>query len=238
MAGAGTRFVQAGYTTPKPFILVNGKPIIRHVMDSLHVSGKQIFVMQREHTKHTDLMLYLWEPRPSPYPDPIIVVIDGLTEGAACSALLAKDYIDTDESLLIVDSDTVFDWDSIDFLWDLRIIDPDGCIVTCTTSDPSKSFVEVDHEGVAIRTAEKKPISNNGAVGIYYWRHGHDFVRYAEQMIAKNLRVNNEFYICPVYNEAIADNKVITIYPIPGVYNMGTPDDVKKSAKKLWGIDL
>jgi hypothetical protein len=74
--------------------------------------------------------------------------------------------------------------------------------------------------------AEKNPISNKASVGIYYWKKGSDYVKYAEQMISKNIRVNNEFYICPVYNEAIEDKKLFKIHHIDSMWGLGTPEDL------------
>ena len=74
--------------------------------------------------------------------------------------------------------------------------------------------------------AEKKVISNNATVGVYYWRYGKDFVKYAEQMIKNNIRVNNEFYVCPVFNEAIRDNKKIKIKNVDSMWGLGTPEDL------------
>jgi len=68
-------------------------------------------------------------------------------------------------------------------------------------------------------------------VGIYYWRRGSDYVKYAEQMIAKNIRVNNEFYVCPVFNEAIADGKRIRTFNIEKMWGLGTPEDLEHFLK-------
>jgi len=188
------------------------------------------------------------------YTTPVTIVeVEAVTEGQACSVLLAKEYIDNNEPLLISNSDTMYGWTnhashswekvvhpehSGDFLREIERTDPDGCIVTYKTTNPSWSFAKTNSDGRVIETAEKNPISDNGTVGIYYWKHGSDFVKYAEQMISKNIRTNNEFYVCPVYNEAIADGKLITIYPMQQVFGLGTPEDLKISAHKLWGLTL
>ena len=76
---------------------------------------------------------------------------------------------------------------------------------------------------------DKKPISNNATVGIYWWKKGSDNVKYAEQMIKKNIRTNNEFYVCPVFNESIEDGGKIRIKQIDpsGMWGLGTPEDLQ-----------
>ena len=74
--------------------------------------------------------------------------------------------------------------------------------------------------------AEKNPISDIATAGIYYWKHGRDYVKYAKQMIAKDIRFNNEFYVCPVFNQAIADGKRVKTYDIDKMWGIGTPEDL------------
>ena len=94
---------------------------------------------------------------------------------------------------------------------------------------PKWSFAKTNEDGLITEVAEKNPISNQATAGIYYFKHGSDFVKYAEQMIEKNIRTNNEFYVCPVYNEAIGDSKKIYNYEIPtkNMWGLGTPEDLK-----------
>ena len=58
------------------------------------------------------------------------------------------------------------------------------------------------------------------------WRRGTDFVKYAEQMIAKNIRVNNEFYVVPAFNEAIQDGKKFVIADCARMWGIGVPEDL------------
>ena len=74
--------------------------------------------------------------------------------------------------------------------------------------------------------AEKDPISNIATCGIYWYRRGSDFVKYADQMIEKNIRVNNEFYIAPVYNELIGDGKKLIPFFVHSMWGIGTPEDL------------
>lgn len=223
MAGAGSRFTQAGYTFPKPLIEVRGKPMIEIVTKNLGARGPHIFVIREEHRDKFALNYLL----PLIKPGSKLVGVSDLTEGAACTTLLAKEYIDNDRPLLIANSDQFVDWDPDRFYYRATRAGVDGAILTFRSTHPKWSYVKVDAAGHVTELQEKKPISDIATVGIYYWAKGSDYVRYAEQMIAKNIRINNEFYVAPVYNEAIADGKRIITYDVQGMWGLGTPEDLK-----------
>jgi dTDP-glucose pyrophosphorylase len=222
MAGNGSRFAQAGYTFPKPLIEVNGKAMIEVVVENLNVDANFIFIIQKQHIEkyNVDSMLKFL------YPGCKIVEVESLTEGAACTVLLAKDYIDNKESLLIANSDQFIEWNSLEFLYKMNEQNLDAGIVSFEASHPKWSYARVDENNFVVEVAEKNPISDIATVGIYYWKHGSDFVKYAEKMIDKNIRVNNEFYVCPVFNEAILDNKKIKTFNISNMWGLGTPEDL------------
>jgi len=222
MAGAGSRFQQAGYTFPKPLIDVEGKPMIQVVVDNLNIDATYIYVVQKEHrTKYNlDTLLNLITPNCK------IVEVDGMTEGAACTTLLAKEYINNDEPLVMANSDQFVEWDSNEFMYKMIEQKVDGGILTFTSTHPKWSFAKVDDYGYVTEVAEKNPISDTATVGIYYWSKGSDYVKYAEQMIDKNIRTNNEFYTCPTFNEAIGDGKKIKIFNIEKMWGLGTPEDL------------
>jgi HAD superfamily hydrolase (TIGR01509 family) len=223
MAGAGSRFQQAGYTFPKPLIDVNGKPMIQVVVENLNIDANYIFVVQKEHREkyNLDTLLNLITPNCK------IIEVNELTEGAACTALLAKDYINNENPLFFANSDQFVEWDSTEFMYKMNETDSDGGIVSFRSTHPKWSFAKVNEEGFVTEVAEKNPISDIATVGYYYWKHGSDFVKYAEQMIEKDIRVNNEFYVCPVFNQAIEDGKQIRTYDIPKMWGLGTPEDLK-----------
>jgi hypothetical protein len=102
----------------------------------------------------------------------------------------------------------------------------DGGIVSFKSTHPKWSYAKTDNNGFVLEVAEKKTISDIATVGIYYWKKGSDFVKYAEQMIDKNIRVNNEFYVCPVYNEAILDGLKFKTFDVPKMWGLGTPEDL------------
>jgi dTDP-glucose pyrophosphorylase len=223
MAGAGSRFEQAGYTFPKPLIDVDGKPMIQVVVDNLNIDANYIFVVQKAHREkyNLDTLLNLITPGCK------IIETEGLTEGAACTALLAKEYINNNEPLFFANSDQFVDWDSNEFMYKMQESNCDGGIVTFKSIHPKWSFAKINENGFVTEVAEKNPISDNATVGYYYWKHGSDFVKYAEQMIEKNIRVNNEFYVCPVFNQAIEDSKQVRIFEAKKMWGLGTPEDLK-----------
>ena len=223
MAGAGSRFQQAGYTFPKPLIEVDGKPMIQVVVDNLNIDATFIYVVQKEHREkyNLDTLLNLITPNCK------IVEVNGLTEGAACTTLLAKEFIDNDAPLVMANSDQFLEWDSNEFMYKMIEQEVDGGIVTFNATHPKWSFAKVDEYGYVTEVAEKNPISDIATVGVYYWAKGSDYVKYAEQMIEKNIRTNNEFYTCPVFNEAIGDDKKIKTFNIEKMWGLGTPEDLK-----------
>ena len=224
MAGAGSRFQQAGYTFPKPLIEVKGKPMIQVVVENLNIKANFIYVVQKEHREkyNLDTLLNLITPGCK------IVETKGITEGAACTALLAKEFIDSDNPLFFANSDQFCEWDSNEFLYKMNETNADGGIVSFRATHPKWSFAKVDEQGLVTEVAEKNPISDIATVGYYYWKHGSDFVKYSEQMIKNDVRVNGEFYVCPVFNEAIADGKEIRTFDIPKMWGLGTPEDLKE----------
>jgi len=224
MAGAGSRFDQAGYTFPKPLIDVRGKPMIQTVVDSLNINANYIFIVQKSHYEKYSLQhtLNLIAPNCK------IIQVDGLTEGAACTTLLAKDLIDNDKPLLIANSDQYLDWNSNQFMYSMIAHGVDGGILTFKSKHPKWSYAKLDDNGFVSEVAEKKPISDHATVGVYYFKHGKNYVTAAEQMISKDIRTNNEFYVCPVYNQCILNGEKIKIFSIDSkeMWGLGTPEDL------------
>ena len=224
MAGRGSRFATQGYTFPKPLIDVKGKPMIQVVTENLNIKANYTFIVQKEHYEKYSLqhLLNLIAPNCN------IVQVDGITEGAACTTLLAKEFIDNDEPLLMANSDQFVEWDSNETLYAFSNGNCDGGIITFPATHPKWSYAKLGEDGYVSEVAEKKPISEHATVGIYWWAKGSDYVKYAEQMIEKDIRVNNEYYVCPVFNEAIQDGKKVRIKEIDkeGMWGIGTPEDL------------
>lgn len=222
MAGAGSRFENAGYSFPKPLIDVNNKPMIQVVLENLNIEANYIFIVQKEHYEKYNLQHLL----PLITSKCEIVQVDSLTEGAACTTLIAKDLINSDKPLLIANSDQFVEWDSNDFMYSMVGDNVDGGVLTFKSTHPKWSFAKLGDDGFICEIAEKKPISDIATVGLYYWTKGSDYVKYAEQMIEKDIRINGEFYVAPVYNEAILDNLKFKIHNIEKMWGLGTPEDL------------
>lgn len=223
MAGAGTRFAEAGYSFPKPMIEVDGKPMIQLVVENLGLDAKYIYICQSEHRQNfnLDTMMNIISSNNT------IIDIDHITEGAAVTALLAEEHIDNDNPLFFSNSDQFVEWNPVEFMYKMQETQCDGGIVTFKATHPKWSFAKIQ-DGYVTEVAEKNPISDDATVGFYYWKRGSDFVKYAKQMIEKNIRVNNEFYVCPVFNEAIADGKKIKAFHVDKMWGLGTPEDLEK----------
>ena len=229
MAGAGKRFFDAGYVFPKPLIEVDNKPMIQWVIESLNLQANYIFIIQKEHQEKYNIksVLKILQPECK------IIELDHLTEGAACTTLLAKKYINNSDPLIIANSDQYINWNSSKALYDFNSKNLDGAILTFEAIHPKWSYAKCNEEGFVTEVAEKKVISKNATVGVYYWKHGSDYVKSAEEMIKKNVRVNNEFYVCPVYNEFLAKNKKVKIHNVDKMWGLGTPEDLDNFIRSI-----
>ena len=231
MAGEGKRFKEVGYNLPKPLIDVAGKPMIERVIEGLDIEGNYVFIVQKEHIEkyHMDVTLR------NIVPNCDIVVLNEVTEGQACSALLAESQINNDDELLIVNCDNYFLWEAETFVDRVNTGVFDAMLFTFKddSGNSSWSYAEVSDEGHVVRVAEKEAISDTALAGAFYWRKGSDFVHYAKKMIENDVRVNDEFYISPVFNEAINDGRIVCDYNILDMRSMDTPSDLDDFKKWL-----
>lgn len=230
MAGRGSRFAQQGYRLPKPLIPIHGVPMTRLVIENLRPARPHrfTFICQRSHLDEFGLEAHLrdWAPGCE------VLGIDRVTEGAACTVLLAKGAIDGGDALMIANCDQYVDVAIDDYLADMDARDLDGSIMTMKANDPKWSFVGFDEAGRVTTVVEKRVISDEATVGIYNYRHGRDFVAAAEAMIARDLRVNGEFYVAPAYNLLLEQGHTLGVYSIgsegAGMYGVGVPEDLVK----------
>lgn len=242
MAGFGSRFVKAGYKDPKPFIPVFNKPMIQWVIENIlptkEIYGEMVldpiiipvfhFIAQAQHLEKYDLD-GLCKSLNIEY---TVTTVTAVTEGSACSILLASQYIDNDTPMVSINSDQWLEWNATEFYRALLNPTIDGCISTFYQPDPTDakwSYSSVDSTtGYVTHVIEKKVISEWATTGAYGWKRGSDYVRYANQMIAKNIRTNGEFYSCPVYNEAIEDGKIIRNHNCRKLWGLGVPEDLER----------
>ena len=229
MAGRGSRFADAGYTTPKPLLPVHGVPMIELVVSNLRPStpARFVFVCQRDHLAPFDLERRLRQIAPGC----AIVPIEGVTDGAACTVLLAEAEIDPDDTLVIANSDQWVDTDIDRHLALMERDELDGLIMTMTADHPKWSYVMLDDAGRVCHVVEKEVVSSEATVGIYAFRRGADYISGAREMIDADKRVNGEFYVAPVYNELIERGANVGFDNIgtvgAGMYGLGVPEDLE-----------
>lgn len=224
MAGLGSRFPSHTYPMPKPLIEVNGEPMISKAIKSLNLDGNYFFVIAKN--QFTSLVE---ETIKAIKPSSKFIEIDYITEGPANSALLFRDQINTGEELVIANCDQIMEWNSENFLHNVRLYD--GAVVTYHTDTDKNSYARLDKNGLVVEIREKEVISNVSLNGIHYWKKGSHFVNSADKMMELQDRApNGEFYIGPTYNHMIRQGLKVGIYHIPNEQHhpVGIPDDLKK----------
>lgn len=225
MAGKGSRFIDAGYKNPKPFIDVAGTPMISRVMSNMKPDEEVKFTLiaRTEHKKFIDEYQINAD----------VVYLDKITEGAACTVLEGIKKLNLQDELIIINSDQLIDWPNgkgiqgmIDFARD-RVLD--GCITIFSESSDKFSYAKCNKLGMVTEVAEKKVISNMATAGTYYFRTVEMFRNYAVEMIRQNIRTNNEFYVCPVYNMLLAwAMHRVSVYRVLKVHELGTPEGLQR----------
>lgn len=229
MAGKGSRFLNAGYTMPKPLIPIHGRPMAEVVINNLRPAQPHrfIFLCLESHLKEYQLGEFLkkWAPNCE------IIPVSQPTEGAACTVLLADNLINNDDPLMIANCDQWIDASIDDYLRTMTQHQADGLIMTMTAHDPKWSYIRFSTNNTIIEVVEKEVVSSEATVGVYNFRRGSDFVSGAKNMIVLGLRVNGEFYVAPVYNQLLKQGRSITLYNIGGeangMYGLGIPSDLK-----------
>lgn len=229
MAGAGSRFFQAGYEKPKPFIDVDGKPMIVRVLDNLVYPGARYILIARSEHLNREKELVAWIQKNY---NVTFVAVDSLTEGTACTVLFARNLIRSSVPVVVANSDQIVDVNFEDFINDAIVRKLDGSILTFIDEEknPKWSFARLDENKLVAEVREKQPISNYATVGIYLFSNGEEFVESVVQMMIENDRVNGEFYTCPTYNHLVRKSKKIGVYNINSsqMHGIGTPEDLNK----------
>ncbi len=224
MAGRGSRFRDAGWSLPKPLIEVSGQPLYAWALEGLPLdkAGRIILIALDEIAEDA---AFLDDVHGRFGAHEIEVVSVGeVTEGQACTVLLAREFIDSDDRLVIFNADTYQRSSGLCSLID----DPsvDGALSTFRAPGDQWSFVKVDDGGRVVETAEKRRISEWASTGMYYFRRGADYVAAADAMIAEDDRARGEFYVAPLYNRLIAAGARIAMDVVDVVHVLGTPQDV------------
>lgn len=223
-AGLGSRFKQLGYTDPKPLIKVQGTPMFLKVIDNLGLIGDEVqYVLICQENVKEKIQQYLIGSKLNIK----ILTVSETTQGACCTVLLAKEYIKKNELIVANCDQLVLDrWFLKDGLHYFNQQQVDGGIWCFLNNHPKYSYVRLNQENYISEVKEKEAISNIATTGIYYWRNGDQFITSAEDMINKNIRTNNEFYLAPSYNQLLENGAKILPYMVNQMYGIGTPEDL------------
>lgn len=228
IAGKAQRFLDQGYNMPKPLIMAKTKQVIDWAMESIdYTDCNLIFAVRLDHIHNYSIDVILKNKFGS---NVKIVVVDHDTDGSVSTCLLAKEHIDNDAPLLIYTPDVYFQ--SKFKISDIPE-DWDGGILTFKANSPAHSYAETDENGFVLKTAEKQVISSDAAVGVYFYRKGSTFVKYAEELVSKDIRTKDEFYICPMYNLLIRDGHKIGIKQTEKMHVLGTPEELEFFVDKV-----
>jgi RpiB/LacA/LacB family sugar-phosphate isomerase len=228
IAGKAQRFVDEGYAMPKPLIMAKTKQVIDWAMESINTKDcNLIFAVRLEHINNFSIDEIL---RQKFGENTKIVVVDHDTDGSVSTCLLARDHINNNDPLIIYTPDVYFQntFDPSSINEDL-----DGLLLTFKANSPAHSYVSTNKDGFAIKTAEKQVISSDAAVGVYYFKKGRYFVDYAEELVKKDIRTKDEFYICPMYNLLIRDGLSVSIKQVEKMHVLGTPEELEFFVDKV-----
>lgn len=228
LAGKNQFFPEAECPFPKPLIEFNGKTMIEHIIDNFSTIQKEkqfIFIVNSEDCKkhHLDNVLNILTNHTCK-----IIKLDNETKGAACSALMAVEHIDNEIPLIISNADQLFDicLDEVISSFD----NSDAGVITFESIHPRWSYVRLDSENRVTETAEKRPISKSAIAGFYYFKNGSDFINSSSKMIKKDASVNGLYYVSPVLNEMVLENKTINVFKIENTkyHTFYTPQKIKE----------
>jgi len=185
----------------------DGHPLIEKTIESIHALTPSNFIFC---FKSSDIREFHLDDITSILaPGAHVIGIKSKTGGAACTALLAAGFIDSDEELLILNGNELLEIDFHQTVENFRSTDADAGVVTFPSIHPRYSYVRVDEQDLVVEAAEKRPISRMATAGFYWFKHGKDFVRSAQSMIRKGAAINGAFYICPTLNEMVLEQKHI-----------------------------
>ena len=233
MAGEGSRFREAGFIHPKPFIDVNGNPMIYRVMDNLNFTGCEFILIAKN--EHINIYNNIFNKLKTEFNITNIIGVDYTTEGTACTNMFAAKHLKDHDEVIIANSDQFIDLEFETFYKDAKKRNLDGSILTFNEPrlDNKWSYAKINTDNLVIEVKEKEAISSNATVGIYYFANAKNLILASLETIISNDRVNNEFYTCPVYNYLIKDKKSIGIFEIEKdkMFGLGTPDDLAKFLK-------
>ena len=226
MAGLGSRFSKEGFKNIKPLIPLNGKTFIEWSIDSVdfnNIETNFIFITLEEHYN------LLFSHLKGIKPDCVVLSVPKLTRGAVETALTAEKYINNDDPLIITNSDQIFEWNKDKYIEYLNETKTDADVIVVNADTDKFSYIQLDENNYGIRLAEKEVISDNALVGIHYWRKGRYFVDSGKELIERDIRSKNEYYVSLSYNLLIEKKMKVTCYKLgehEKYLSIGTPEQV------------
>jgi NDP-sugar pyrophosphorylase family protein len=234
MSGIGNRFIEAGYSRPKPLIVIDGKPIIEHVCNLFPGETKFTFICNSKHLKETDIREVLLSIKPNSN----VVEIPNHKKGPVYAVSLVEDLIEDEEEVIVNYCDFGTYWDYEDFLKHTRERNADGAVPAYKRFHPhmlgttNYAFMRDDKQWM-LEIKEKAPFTNNrmneyASNGTYYFKKGKFVKKYFNELMQKDINLNGEYYVSLIYNLLVADGLKVSIYDIEHMLQWGTPQDVEE----------
>ena len=240
MTGYGSRFVAAGYNELKPFIMVQGKPIIQWIIEGMYPDEKNfIFVCRKE---HLDTLPYMRDTLMKLAPECKIVEIeDWIKKGPVYDVLRASDNIEDDDECIINYCDFYMQWDYEKFKSDVKERNCDGAIPCYTGFHPhlipkinlyASCMTDGDDNLLEIRekfSFEDDKTKAKHSPGVYYFRDGKTLKKYSKELVDSGKELNGEYYASLIYNFLVDDGKRVWVPTnVDRFCQWGTPEDMQE----------
>ena len=232
MAGEGSRFAKAGWTTPKPLIELNGQPLFKHAINSVSADSFQMkysFIVRQEHIDKyaidKGIKAFL--------PDANVFSVMKTTRGAVETCLMAESTIDDEDAVIVMDCDLEFRSKKfIEIIGEILSQSADeangGALVSFESDLPKYSYAEVGEDGLVKRTAEKEVISNHALCGAYFFSTGKRFKEIAHHLLNEPDFKKTEYYVSLLYNYMLAEGEKVQLAPMEEYYSYGTPEELQQ----------
>jgi bifunctional N-acetylglucosamine-1-phosphate-uridyltransferase/glucosamine-1-phosphate-acetyltransferase GlmU-like protein len=237
MSGLGQRFIEAGYKDPKPLIIVDGKPIIEHVVNLFPGEKDITFICNDMHLKETNMKEILYKI--CTHCKIFEVPVEG-RQGPVHAVSLIWDSIDDNKEVIVSYCDYGTYWNYKEFLSDSRKRNADGAIACYKGFHPhmlgtdNYAFLKEAEIGSRWMEAiqEKQPFTNDrmneyASNGTYYFKTGYIMKKYFQLLMDMEIKIKNEYYVSMVYNLMVQDNLRINIFEIEHMLQWGTPYDLE-----------
>jgi NDP-sugar pyrophosphorylase family protein len=232
MSGRGARFREAGYTTPKPLIEVDGRPIIAHLLEQFPADWPKVFVCNRDHVAQTPIRSVLERLAPGC----TVIGIEPHDKGPVHAVLQAAEVLPDEEPCLVNYCDFSFSWDPARFEAFTRRTGCDGAVVGYTGYHPEylrpTLYAYCRHEdGRLLEIKEKGHFTGDrtselASSGTYYFKSGALLRHYFARLMAEGPLLNGEGYVSLVFQHLLRDGLHVRVFEIPWFLQWGTPEDL------------